>query len=76
MLTSALFWRDTLERSVKTFAQAALGAGIVGATDLLSVDWIDALSVGGLAGVISVLTSLASAPRDGTLSPASALKPE
>lgn len=74
-LTSSAFWRDTFERSVKTFAQSALGAGIIGATDLLAVDWVGALSVGGLAGVISVLTSLASEPRADTLSPASAIKP-
>lgn len=54
--------KDTGERAVKTFAQASLGAGIVGATDLLSVNWVGALSVGGLAAVISVLTSAASEP--------------
>lgn len=53
---------DTIERAVKTAAQASLGAGIVGATDLLSVNWVGALSVGGLAAVISVLTSAASEP--------------
>lgn len=54
--------KDTAERAIKTACQAALGAGIVGATDLLAVDWVGALSVGGLAAVISVLTSAASEP--------------
>lgn len=53
---------DTVERAIKTACQASLGAGIVGATDLLAVNWVGALSVGGLAAVISVLTSAASEP--------------
>ena len=56
------FWIDAIERSLKTAAQAALGAGIIGATDLLAVNWVGALSVGGLAAVISILTSAASEP--------------
>ncbi len=57
-----LFFKSLLERALKTFAQtlaAILGAG---ATDLLSVGWIQALSVAGLAALLSVLTSIGSAP--------------
>lgn len=74
--TNVQFWRDTLERAVKTFAQSALAVLGLGATDLLSADWVGVVSVGGGAAVISILTSLASEPRHGTLSPASAVKPE
>lgn len=70
-----LFWRDTIERAVKTFAQSALATLGVGAVDVVAVNWVGVLSVGGGAAVISVLTSLASEPRSGTLSPASAVKP-
>jgi hypothetical protein len=73
-LLNKAFLIDAGERAVRTFCQSALGAGIVGATDLMAVDWVGALSVGGLAAVISVLTSLASEPRGDTLSPASAVK--
>lgn len=69
--------KDALERSIKTFAQATLGAGIVGAADILSVDWVGALSVGGLAAVISILTSVASEPVGvgGTASATKAVEP-
>jgi hypothetical protein len=50
-----------LERGTKTFAQT-LGASLTaGATDLLSVGWKQALSVAGLAALLSVLTSVGSA---------------
>lgn len=65
MIFTATWVKDAAERAIKTFAQASLGAGIVGATDLLSVNWLGALSVGGLAAVISVLTSAASEPVGG-----------
>lgn len=54
------FWKAAGERAVKTFAQAlvaAIGAGAAGVAD---VDWLQAVSVAGLAAVISVLTSIGS----------------
>lgn len=74
-LFSRTFWRDAAERSVKTFAQSALATLGLGATNVLAVDWIGVLSVGAGAALISVLTSVASTPREGTLSPASAARP-
>ena len=68
------FWRDALERAVRTFAQGALGTLGVGAVDLVHTNWVGAVSVGGGAAIISVLMSLAAEPRRGTLSPASAVK--
>ena len=73
---STQFWRDAIERAVKTFAQGALGTLGAGAVDLVSTNWVGALSVGGGAAIVSVLMSLASEPRGGTLSPASAIRPE
>ena len=54
------FWIDTLERAVKTFAQAAvavIGANAVGVTD---IDFAVVASVAGLAALLSVLSSIAS----------------
>lgn len=56
------FWRQAVERAVKTAAQAGLAFFVVGQTDLLGLDWQVVLSGAGVAAVASVLTSLASAP--------------
>lgn len=53
------FWAGTAERALKTFAQSLLGVLMGGASGLLDVDWVAALSVAGLATVGSVLTSVA-----------------
>jgi hypothetical protein len=56
------FWQDALERALKTFCQAlvaVLGAGSVG---LLNVPWVTALSTAGMAALLSLLTSVGSAP--------------
>jgi hypothetical protein len=52
------FWKDTVERAVKTFAQSFGAVLIASGTGLLDVDWVNALSVAGLATVISVATSV------------------
>lgn len=48
-------------RAIKTFAQAVLGMITVGAT-MQEVDWMNAFSVGVVAAVYSLLTSLAGLP--------------
>lgn len=61
MLLDSEFWKDALERAVKTIAQvllAFLGADVV---DVLGVDWGKALGVALGAAVVSLLTSVASA---------------
>lgn len=54
------FALDTTERAVKTVAQAAAALLVGNGVGLLDVDWISVLSVSGLAGVVSVLTSIGS----------------
>lgn len=53
------FWKATGERAVRTFAQGTLGAMSGAGLGLLDVDWLQSLSVGGLAAVLSVLTAVA-----------------
>jgi ABC-type lipoprotein release transport system permease subunit len=72
---NASFWKDAAERAIKTFAQTAAATLGGNATNLLSLDWKQVLLVSAGATLMSVLTSIASSPRDGTMSPASAAKP-
>lgn len=61
VLTSRDWWTAAGYRAVRTMAQALialLGAAVV----LTDVDWVYCLSATGLAGVLSVLTSLAGLP--------------
>lgn len=53
------FWIDTFDRAVATVAQAAVGALTADVTGLIDVDVAGLLSVAGLAGAVSVLTSVA-----------------
>lgn len=53
------FWVDTFDRAVATVAQAAVAVLTANVTGLLDVDWVQILSVSGLAGAVSVLTSVA-----------------
>lgn len=58
-------WKEWLKaagiRAVKTFAQTMVGSIAVGAA-FNEVDWLRALSVSGVAFVLSLLTSLAGLP--------------
>lgn len=58
----ATFWWATAERVVKTFAQTLAAALSAGGLDLLSVPWQTAVATAGLAAVLSLLTSIVSAP--------------
>lgn len=60
MMWSHTFWVAVAERAIKTVAQSA-GALLVGdGAGVLDVDWRAVLSVSLLAGLVSVLTSIAS----------------
>ena len=61
VLATGAFWAAAAERGVKTVAQTAVALLGTGALGLLDVDWASVLSASGLAGVVSVLTSIASA---------------
>jgi hypothetical protein len=54
------FAAQTAERAIKTVAQAAAALLIGSGVGLLEVEWISVLSVAGLAGIVSVLTSIGS----------------
>ena len=58
-------WKEWAEaaliRAVKTFAQAFVGCVTVGAA-MNEVEWLHALSVSGVAFVLSIITSLAGLP--------------
>ena len=52
------FWKAAMIRAVRTIAQTAIAA--IGTTALISeVDWMMVLSTAGLAGILSVLNSIA-----------------
>jgi hypothetical protein len=53
------FWKATIVRAVRTFAESMLAYIGTGAIVLKDVDWIAALSAGGLGFVIAVLMALA-----------------
>lgn len=59
------FWRDTSTRAIKTTAQTAVGVLTSGWVGLLDVDWIGVASASGLAGLVSVLMSVASSDGPG-----------
>lgn len=58
---SKRFAKATLERAIKTFAQAAVALLVGDQAGIVGVDWVSVASVAGLAAVVSVLTSIASA---------------
>lgn len=58
---SPTFWKDAVERAVKTAAEAALATLGAGALNVLTVDWVGVASVSAGATVLSLLASVASA---------------
>lgn len=62
MMWTLEFWKQTVERAVKTAAQAAVAFFIVGETVVQDVDWAIVGGGAAVAAIASVLTSLASAP--------------
>lgn len=56
------FWQLAGERAVKTFAQSLVAILSATSIGLLTAPWTMALSTAGMAAVLSVLTSMASAP--------------
>lgn len=58
MLKDKSFWKAAVVRMVKTIAQTALSLLTVGQA-VLDVDWLNVISVSAVAGLISLLTSIA-----------------
>jgi len=52
------FWNYSIERAIKTFAQAAIAAIGTGSIGLLAIDWVNVLSLSGGAALLSLLTSI------------------
>lgn len=55
------FWKETMERAVKTLAQSLLAIWGADSLNIWTVDLRSSVGVAVGAGVLSVLTSLASA---------------
>ena len=61
MINSKEFWKAAGIRAVKTFAQTAVSMITVGQA-FIDVNWVNVLSVSGVACILSILTSLAGLP--------------
>ena len=61
MIFTKAWWRAALIRAVKTVAQAAVGL-IPAAATIAQVDWQTVVGCACLAGLVSLLTSLAGLP--------------
>jgi len=69
------FWQDTVERAIRTAAQALLALWATEVSGVLEVDWIQAFSVSAFAVIMSVLMSIAATNR-GNVDTASLRKSE
>ena len=58
------WWKAAGRRAVKTVAQTAVSMIVVGST-ATEVDWLNILSVSAVAGIASILTSIAGVPEVG-----------
>ena len=56
---TAEFWKAALVRAIRTFAESMLAYIGTGAIVLKDVDWLAALSAGGLGFIIAILMALA-----------------
>jgi hypothetical protein len=61
MIFTKAWWRAALIRAVKTVAQAAVGL-IPAAATIAQVDWATVAGCSLLAGLVSLMTSLAGLP--------------
>lgn len=59
------WWDAAITRAIKTVCQTAIAIIGSNAVGVMEVDWIAVLSASALAGIISILTSLAGLPEVG-----------
>lgn len=63
---NAVYWKNWIKfasvRAVKTVAQAAVGMLAGDMVGVLEVDWLGVASVALMAGIVSLLTSVAGLP--------------
>lgn len=52
------FLLATLERAIRTVAQSAAALIVAAGVGLLDADWITICSISGMAGLVSILTSV------------------
>ena len=64
------FWKATLIRAIRTFAESMLAYIGTGAVVLQDVNWLAALSAGGLGFVLAVLLALATGIPEAEKAPA------
>lgn len=57
---TGVFWKDAVERCLKTAAQVFATVLLAAGTGLLDTDWKAAASAAGMAAVISLVTSVGS----------------
>lgn len=60
------FWIAAVENTVKAFAAACLSAIVAAGTDIIHTNWWNVLSIGGMAAVVYLLTTLSSGAINGT----------
>ena len=65
-MKNANYWKNWLKasaiRAIKTVAQTAVGMLTGSMVGLMEVDWIAVASVSAMAGIVSMLTSIAGLP--------------
>jgi hypothetical protein len=52
------FWKDTAERTIRTFAQALLALIGTNAVAVTALDWPQMLAVSATAAVVAILTAI------------------
>lgn len=55
------FWRDALERTVRTFAQSLAALLVASGAGLLDAPWQTSLSVAGMSAAVALLTAIGGA---------------
>lgn len=73
---TVLFWKGAGERALKTFAQSVLATLTATSTGILAAPWLVAFDLGGMAAVLSVLTSMVTLTTVVATSPPKAVPPQ